>query len=65
MLILLCSLFVLALAGYVFARRCKLKTSAAPSAAPKSDRWILLEIERSDNAESGASWDIREIRKAA
>jgi len=65
MLLLLCALFVLAIVGYIFARRCKLKTSAAPSNASKSDRWILLEIERSDKAENGASWDVREIRKAA
>lgn len=62
--ILLSALFLLGVSGYSFLRRRNRKRSITPTIA-KSDRWILLEIERSDNAESGVSWDVREIRKAA
>jgi hypothetical protein len=64
MLIVLCALFLLGVAGYLFLRRRDLKLSSAAAVA-KNERWILLEIERSDNAESGISWDVREVRKAA
>jgi hypothetical protein len=64
MVILLCALFLLGVAGYLFLRRRDLKLSRAAAAA-KNERWILLEIERNDNAVSGISWDVREVRKAA
>lgn len=64
MVILLCALFLLGIAGFLFLRRRNLKRSSA-AAASKNERWILLEIERSDNKESGVLWDVREVRKAA
>jgi hypothetical protein len=51
-------------AVYAFLARRNRKRSTVAAIA-KSDRWVLLEIERNDNTESGVSWDVREVRKAA